>query len=111
VGIDRLKPAVKCLRRQPREGHAAAQCHRIAEVLLRQPNHVLAAIWYACAVISTIRTFARPAAEALRVALRGRLHIRDTQGEMRSPHGSPLKIVRGGGGQKSSMSQVFCLYL
>jgi hypothetical protein len=37
-----LKPAVRCLRRQPREGRAAAQCYRILEVLVGQPNHVLA---------------------------------------------------------------------
>jgi hypothetical protein len=37
----------------------------------------------------------RPAAEALRVVLRRRLHIRDAQGEMKSLHGSPLKATRG----------------
>src|SRR5712692_8817479 len=42
VRTDRLKPALKCLRRHPREGRVAAQCHRILEVLVGQPNHVLA---------------------------------------------------------------------
>jgi hypothetical protein len=58
------------------------------------------AIWYDCAVISTIRTFARPAAEALRVVLPGRLHIRDAQGKMRSLHGSPQDRARRGRSEK-----------
>ena len=37
----------------------------------------------------------RSAAEALREILRGRLHIRDAQCDMKPLHGSPLKAARG----------------
>src|SRR5262249_29735852 len=42
VRTERQKPAAKCLRRQPCEGCVAVECHRILEVLIGQPNHVLA---------------------------------------------------------------------
>ena len=35
------------------------------------------------------------AAEALRVVVSGRLHIRDAHGEMKPLHGSPRKATRG----------------
>jgi hypothetical protein len=37
----------------------------------------------------------RSATEALRVVARGRLHIRDAQGEMKSLQGTPLKAAHG----------------
>lgn len=46
---------------------------------------------------------ARKSAEALRGALRGRLHIRNSQPDMKSVHGSPLKALHGRGGQEGSM--------
>jgi len=36
----------------------------------------------------------RPAAETLGVVVSGRLHIRDAQCEMKSPHSSPFKPAR-----------------
>ncbi len=48
-------------------------------------------VWH---LLSDRAELLRPAAEALRVVLRGRLHIRNAQGDMKSLHGSPLKASR-----------------